>query len=261
MLVDSHCHLDHLDLAEYQGDLSALLQAARERGVENFLSVGVNLESSKKLIALANEYDDVHVSVGVHPLQETRPPIPEISELITLGSHKSVVAIGETGLDNYYDSDSFEWQQESFIRHLKAASELNKPVIIHTREAKDETLSIMRAHANTQSAGVLHCFTETLEMAHAALDLNFYISFSGIVTFRNASALREVVKQVPLERMLVETDSPWLAPVPHRGKQNEPQFVVEVAKAVAEIKGISFEEVSEVTTENFENLFLVGQKL
>ena len=261
MLVDSHCHLDHLDLAEYQGDLSALLQAARERGVGHFLSVGVNLESSKKLIALANEYDDVNVSVGVHPLQETRPPIPEISELIELGSHKSVVAIGETGLDNYYDSDSSEWQQESFIRHLKAASELKKPVIIHTREAKDETLSIMRAHANTQSAGVLHCFTETLEMAHAALDLNFYISFSGIITFRNASALREVVKQVPLERMLVETDSPWLAPAPHRGKQNEPQFVVEVAKAVAEIKGISFEEVSEVTTENFEKLFLVGQKL
>ena len=261
MLVDSHCHLDHLDLAEYQGDLSALLQAARERGVGHFLSVGVNLESSRKLIALANEYDDVNVSVGVHPLQETRPPIPQISELIELGSHKSVVAIGETGLDNYYDSDSSEWQQESFVRHLKAGSELNKPVIIHTREAKDETLSIMRAHANTQSAGVLHCFTETLEMAHAALDLNFYISFSGIITFCNASTLREVVKQVPLDRMLVETDSPWLAPVPHRGKQNEPQFVVEVAKAVAEIKGISFEEVSEVTTENFEKLFLVEQKL
>ena len=261
MLVDSHCHLDHLDLAEYQGNLSALLQAARERGVGHFLSVGVNLESSKKLITLANEYDDVDVSVGVHPLQETRPSIPEISELIALGSHKSVVAIGETGLDNYYDSDSSEWQQESFIRHLKAASELKKPVIIHTREAKDETLSIMRAHANTQSAGVLHCFTETLEMAHAALDLNFYVSFSGIITFRNASVLREVVKQVPLERMLVETDAPWLAPVPHRGKQNEPQYVVEVAKAVAEIKGISFEEVSEVTTTNFEKLFLVGQKL
>jgi len=257
VLVDSHCHLDHLDLAEYKGDLSSLLQAARDRGIGHFLSVGVNLESSKKLISLANKYDDVNVSVGVHPLQETRPLIPEISELIELGSHKSVVAIGETGLDNYYDSDSSEWQQESFIRHLKAASELKKPVIIHTREAKNETLSIMRAYANTQSAGVLHCFTETLEMAHAALDLNFLISFSGIITFRNASALREVVKQVPLERILVETDSPWLAPVPHRGKQNEPQYVVEVAKMVAEIKGISFEEVSEVTTENFEKLFLV----
>lgn len=261
MLVDSHCHLDHLDLADYQSNLSDLLQAARKRGVGHFLSVGVNLESSKNLIALANEYDDVSVSVGVHPLQETRPPIPEISELIELGSHKSVVAIGETGLDNYYDRESSEWQQESFIRHLKAASELKKPVIIHTREAKDETLSIMRTHANTHSAGVLHCFTETLEMAHAALDLNFYVSFSGIITFRNASVLREVVKQVPLERMLVETDAPWLAPVPHRGKQNEPQYVVEVAKAVAEIKGISFEEVSEVTTENFEKLFLVGKKL
>ncbi len=256
MLVDSHCHLDHLDLAKYQSDLSSLLQAARERGVGHFLSVGVDLSSSKKLIALASEYENVNVSVGVHPLQERRPPIPEISELIELGSHDSVVAIGETGLDNYYDSDSSEWQQESFIRHLKAASELEKPVIIHTREAKEETLSIMRGHADTKNAGVLHCFTESWEMASAAIDMNFYISFSGIITFRNASTLREVVKNVPLERMLVETDAPWLAPVPHRGKQNEPQYVVEVAKAVAEIKGISFEEVSEVTTANFKQLFL-----
>ncbi len=256
MLVDSHCHLDHLDLAKYQSDLSNLLEAARERGVGHFLSVGVDLSSSKKLIALASEYEDVNVSVGVHPLQEKRPPIPEISELIELGSHDSVVAIGETGLDNYYDSDSSEWQQESFIRHLKAASQLEKPVIIHTREAKEETLSIMRGHADTKNAGVLHCFTESWEMASAAIDMNFYISFSGIITFRNASTLREVVKHVPLERMLVETDAPWLAPVPHRGKQNEPQYVVEVAKAVAEIKNISFEEVSEVTTSNFEKLFL-----
>ncbi len=256
MLVDSHCHLDHLDLAKYQSDLSSLLQAARERGVEHFLSVGVDLPSSKNLIALAREYGDINVSVGVHPLQEKRPPIPEISELIELGSHDIVVAIGETGLDNYYDSDSSEWQQESFIRHLKAASQLEKPVIIHTREAKEETLSIMRRYADTKNAGVLHCFTESWDMASAAIDLNFYISFSGIITFRNASALREVVKQVPLDRMLVETDAPWLAPVPHRGKQNEPKYVVEVAKAVAEIKDISFEEVSEVTTSNFEKLFL-----
>lgn len=256
MLVDSHCHLDHLDLTEYQSDLSKLLCAARERGVEHFLSVGVDLPSSKRLITLANEYEDVKVSVGVHPLQEKRPPIPEISELIELGRYNNVVAIGETGLDNYYDSESSEWQQESFIRHLKAASELEKPVIIHTREAVEETLSIMRRHANTDSAGVIHCFTESWDMARAAIEMNFYISFSGIITFRNASELREVVKQVPLERMLVETDAPWLAPVPHRGKQNEPKYVVEVAKAVAEIKGISLEEASEVTTNNFEQLFL-----
>lgn len=258
MLVDSHCHLDHLDLDKYQDDLSGLLQAACDRGVERFLSVGVDLVSSKKLIDLATEYENVKVSVGVHPLQKERPPIPEISELITLGGNSNVVAVGETGLDNYYDSESSEWQEESFIRHLKAASELEKPVIIHTREAVEKTLSIMQRHANTESAGVIHCFTETWDMARSAIDMNFYISFSGIITFRNASALREVVKQVPLERMLVETDAPWLAPVPHRGKQNEPKYVVEVAKAVAEIKGISLEEVSQVTTKNFEQLFLGG---
>lgn len=255
MLVDSHCHLDHLDLTDYQNSLSELLQAARNRGVSRFLSVGVDLESSRKLIPLTDEYPDVKVSVGVHPLQKVRPAIPEVAELLELGAHPGVAAIGETGLDNYYDSDSAAWQQESFIRHLQAASQLQKPVIVHSREARDETIDILRAHGDTTASGVIHCFTETWEMARDAMELNFYISFSGIITFRNASALREVVKKVPLERMLVETDAPWLTPVPHRGKQNEPQYVVEVAKAVAEIKGVSYEEVAEVTTRNVEQLF------
>ena len=256
VLVDSHCHLDHLDLSDYQQSLTDLLQAAHNRGVGRFLSVGVDLASSKKLIELAAEYPSVQVSVGVHPLQKSRPAIPEISELVELGLQPGVVAIGETGLDNYYGSDSADWQQESFIRHLKAASQLSKPVIVHTREAREETLLTLREYADAQSSGVIHCFTETWEMARDAMDLNFFISFSGIITFRNASALREVVKKVPLERMLVETDAPWLTPMPYRGKQNEPQYVVEVAKAVAEIKGISFEEVAEVTSNNFEQLFL-----
>jgi TatD DNase family protein len=243
-------------LTEHDNSLKNLLQAARNRGVHSFLSVGVNLDSSRKLLELTADFDDVMVSVGVHPLQETSPAIPEISELIELGRHPKVVAIGETGLDNYYDSDSAAWQQESFIHHLKAASQLLKPVIVHTREAREETISILRKHVNTTSAGVLHCFTETWEMARDALALNFYLSFSGIITFRNASALREVVKKVPLEHILVETDSPWLAPVPHRGKQNEPQYVLEVAKAVAEIKGITYEEVAETTSHNYERLFL-----
>ena len=255
MLVDSHCHLDHLDLSDYQGSLHTLLQAARDRGVTGFLSVGVDLESSRKLILLTEEYDDVKVSVGVHPLQKSRPAIPEISELVTLGKHLGVVAIGETGLDNYYDSESADWQQESFARHLQAASALAKPVIVHSRDARDETIAILRQHADVNAAGVIHCFTETWEMARDAMDLNFYISFSGIITFRNASELREVVKKVPLDRMLVETDAPWLAPVPYRGKQNEPKYVVEVAKTVAEIKGLSYEEVVETTTHNVEQLF------
>jgi len=256
MLVDSHCHLDHLKLTKYNDSLNALLQAARDRGITQFLSVGVDLESSQRLLELADDYADVCVSVGVHPLQKNLPPLPEIEELLTLGRHDSVVAIGETGLDNFYSAETLDWQRESFVRHLKVADQLNKPVIVHTRDARDETLAILREHINTDSAGVLHCFTESLEMAQAAMELNFYISFSGIITFRNAAELREVVKQVPLERMLVETDSPWLAPVPHRGQQNEPQYVREVAECVAEIKGISFEEVAEVTTRNFEQLFL-----
>ena len=256
MLVDSHCHLDHLDLADHQNSLSHLLEAARQRGVRQFLSVGVDLVTSTKLIEMARSYPDVLVAVGVHPLQRELPPLPEVAELVHLGHQQGVVAIGETGLDNYYDQDNMLWQEQSFIRHLEAAAELKKPVIVHTRDARDQTLAILRAHADSNVGGVIHCFTENWEMAKAAIDLNFMISFSGIITFRNAKELREVVRQVPLESMLVETDAPWLAPVPYRGKQNEPGYVVEVAKMVAEIKGITWQEVAEVTTANFRKRFL-----
>ena len=169
------------------------------------------------------------------------------------------MAVGETGLDNHYSPDSAAWQEESFIRHLKVAGQLNKPVIVHTRQAQQQTLAILRAHADQEVGGVLHCFTETWAMAEAAIAMNFYISFSGIITFRNASALREVVKKVPLDKLLVETDAPWLAPVPYRGKQNLPGHVVEVAQMVADIKGISYQQVAETTTANFSALFLGGR--
>ncbi len=256
MLVDSHCHLDHLDLADYQNSLSEILAAARQRGVQQFLSVGVDLATSAKLIEMAQSFPDVVVSVGVHPLQRELPPLPEVAELIDLGRQQGVVAIGETGLDNYYDQDNAAWQEQSFIRHLQAAAQLKKPVIVHTRDAREQTLAILKAHVDQEMGGVIHCFTENWEMAKAAMDLNFMISFSGIITFRNAKELREVVRQVPLDRMLVETDAPWLAPVPYRGKQNEPGYVVEVAKMVAEIKGIDWQEVAEVTTANFRKCFL-----
>ncbi len=258
MLVDSHCHLDHLSLEKYQSSLSSLLDAARNRGVSHFLSVGVDLESSAHLIGLAQQHPDVSVSVGVHPLQKSMPPLPEISQLLALGQQPGVVAIGETGLDNHYSAETHDWQRESFIRHLKVAAQLEKPVIVHTRDAREETLAILEQHVCQKSAGVLHCFTESLEMAKAALEMNFYISFSGIITFRNATELRDVVKQIPLERILVETDCPWLAPVPHRGQQNEPQYVWEVAQCVAEVKGVSFEEVAEATTSNFKQLFFLS---
>ena len=255
MLVDSHCHLDHLDLSQHQHSLSNLLDYARSRGVGKFLSVGVNLEASEKLTKLAEHEPDVVVSVGVHPLQDELPELPELSQLVELSRHPKVVALGETGLDYYYDEKNADWQQNSFHRHLQAALEVDKPVIVHTRNARQDTLDILGDYASQKPRGVLHCFTESLEMAEAALDMGFYISFSGIITFKNAAALRDVVKQVPLERLLVETDAPWLAPVPYRGKQNQPAWVVEVANAVADIKGLSPAQVVTATTENFYTLF------
>lgn len=255
MLIDSHCHLDRLDLARAGNSLDGLLDAARARGVGGFIAVGVDLESSRQLAALATGYPDVYVSVGAHPLQEADIAVPEVEALLALGRLERVVAIGETGLDNHYSAATAEWQRRSFINHMVAARELGKPLIVHTREARQDTLELLYRHACPDSGGVLHCFTEDWAMARAAIERNFYISFSGIITFRNAAALREVVKQVPMERLLVETDSPWLAPVPYRGKQNEPGYVVEVAAEVARIKGLDIEEVAAVTTENCRRLF------
>ncbi len=254
MLVDSHCHLDRLNLDRYDGDLSRALEAARARGVERFLCVGVSLENRRDVVALARRYPDVLASVGVHPL-DVKSGLASVSELVTWGSHTRVVALGETGLDYYYDNDSRSLQRESFAVHLQAASEAGLPVIVHTRDARRETLELIRHHGNSDTAGVLHCFTEDWDMASSALDLNYFISISGIVTFRNAAALRDVVRRLPLERLLVETDSPYLAPVPYRGKSNEPQFVREVAEYIAELKGISFGELARQTGRNFLQLF------
>ncbi len=255
MLVDSHCHLDHLDLTAHNGSLRTLLDAARARGVEGFLSVGVDLESSRSLVTLAQAHPDVVLAVGAHPLQKSPQPLPEVAALTALGRAEKVVAIGETGLDYYYSADTMAWQCESFVRHAFVAGQLAKPLIVHTREARTETLEILRRHANLDVGGVLHCFTEDWAMAKAALDLNFYISFSGIVTFNNASALRAVAKKIPLQRLLVETDSPWLAPKPYRGRKNEPQYVVEVAATLAELHGLPVVELAQATTANFTRLF------
>ncbi|MDM3872268.1 TatD family hydrolase [Porticoccus sp. W117] len=254
MLVDSHCHLDHLKCDHYAGGLDELLASARNCGVQQFLSVAVNLDSAQTIQKLAEQHDDIVTSVGVHPLQQDLPPLPQVSELTELARHPKVVAIGETGLDNHYSSETADWQLESFKRHLQAASDVGKPVIVHTREARQQTLQCIEQYGG-KAGGVLHCFTETEDMARSAIDMGYYISFSGIITFRNATELRDVVKALPLERMLVETDSPWLAPVPYRGKQNEPRYVVEVARCVAEIKGVSEEAVIRQTGENFQKLF------
>jgi TatD DNase family protein len=253
-VIDSHCHLDRLDLGPYNGDLSAAVAAAHDNGVSQILCVGIDAGNAQTVVDIAEQFQQVYASVGFHPL-DVGDRQPELASIEPFLSHPKVVAVGETGMDYYYSKDNAELQQFSFAEHLKLAGKYRKPVIVHTRDAREDTLSLIRQHGDEEVGGVLHCFTESWEMASQALDLNYCISFSGIITFKNAAELREVVKQVPLSRMLIETDAPYLAPVPFRGKKNEPKYVTEVAKCVAEIKGVSVDEVAETTSSNFAKLF------
>ncbi|MFG3692700.1 TatD family hydrolase [Stutzerimonas stutzeri] len=254
MLIDSHCHLDRLDLTAHGGSLDAALDAARAAGVGHFLCIGVSADNAATVRRLAERYVDVDCSVGVHPLDLEPGSEPALDWLLTELAHPKVVAIGETGLDYHYEPESAALQQASFRLHLEAARITGKPVIVHTRAARTDTLDLLREAALPQ-AGVLHCFTEDWDMAKAALDLGFYISLSGIVTFRNAEALRDVARRVPADRLLVETDSPYLAPVPYRGKPNLPQYVHEVAVFLAQLRGVDYQVLAEQTTANFKQLF------
>ncbi|MEC8328712.1 MAG: YchF/TatD family DNA exonuclease [Pseudomonadota bacterium] len=257
MIVDSHCHLDRLNFDELGLSLDQVLENARAKSVEHFLCVSVTLDQFPSMLEKVKAYPDVSVSCGVHPLDQK--DVLDKARLVELATHDKVVAIGETGLDYYYSKDTHQVQQDSFAGHIDVANELNKPVIIHTRDAKQDTLDIMRAHNAQNCGGVLHCFTEDWEMAKQALDLGFYISISGIVTFRNAAALREVVEKIPLDRLLIETDSPYLAPVPHRGKTNQPAYVEDVAYFIADLKKLSFKELAKATTDNFYDLFKLAK--
>ncbi|WP_444957912.1 TatD family hydrolase [Microbulbifer sp. ANSA003] len=254
MLVDSHCHLDRLKLDKFDGDLDAVLDLARSRGVGKFLCVGISLENADAVVEIASRYEDVVCSVGVHPL-DVDSGMADVERLVEMANQPNVVALGETGLDYYYSTDTQEIQKQSFIAHLKAAGQAELPVIVHTRDAREDTIALIKEHGNTNTAGVLHCFTESWDMAKAALDLNYYISLSGIVTFKNAEELRDVARRLPLDRLLVETDSPYLAPVPYRGKPNIPAYVREVAEFIADLRGIPYEELAEITSENFFRLF------
>lgn len=253
MLVDSHCHLDFPDLA---ADLDSVMALMQKNQVAHALCVSVTLEDFPKVRAIAEKYPHVFASVGVHPdyegVSEASPAI-----LAALADHPKVVAIGETGLDYFRLKGDLEWQRERFRNHIRAARLCRKPLIIHTREAAQDTIRIMREEGADKAGGVMHCFTESWAVAEAALDLGFYISFSGIVTFKNATALKEVARKVPLERMLIETDSPYLAPVPHRGKTNQPGFVIHIAEEIAKLRGVPFDQVAVMTTTNFFNLFNV----
>lgn len=253
LLVDSHCHLDRLKLEDLGGSLDKVLIQARAKNIEHFLCVCVTLNDFAQMAQAVQPYSDVSISCGVHPLYKEE--MFDKAELLNLASQDKVVAIGETGLDYFYSEETKPWQQQAFRHHCQVAVELDKPLIIHTRNARQDTLDILKQEQADKCGGVLHCFTESLAMAKAAIDLNFYISISGIVTFGNASELRDVVRALPLERLLVETDSPWLAPKPYRGKQNQPAYVHEVAQFIADLKGISLAELAEITTNNFYNLF------
>jgi TatD DNase family protein len=255
LLTDSHCHLN-FDLL--RSNLPQVLQNARENGVGHMLCVGVTIEKLPEVLALAHEYPNIFASVGVHP-DEQQGHDPSIEELVRLAQDKRVVAIGETGLDYYRLKGDMTWQQERFRRHIRAACLTRKPLIIHTRDAAVDTIRVLKEEGADSVGGVMHCFTESWETARAALDLGFYISFSGIVTFRNAESLRDVARHVPADRLLVETDAPYLAPAPHRGKTNEPAFVRYVAEQLAMLRSVSLEELANTTTRNFFALFRDAQ--
>lgn len=251
MLVDSHCHLNFSELSK---QLEQIRQNMSDNKVGHALCISVTLPDFPQVLALAEEYDNFFATVGVHPDYEHEPAF-SMEDLVRLASHPKVIGIGETGLDYFRITGDLEWQRERFRTHIRAAKRIGKPLIIHTRASAEDTLRIMQEEGADEVGGVMHCFTESLDVALRAIELGFYISFSGIVTFKNAADLKEVAKQVPLDRILVETDSPYLAPIPYRGKMNQPSYVKHVAEEVAKLRGISFEAVAEASTDNFFRLF------
>lgn len=255
LLVDSHCHLDGLNYQDLHTGVDDALAKAHQRDVKFFLAVATTLPGYTAMRELVGERPDVVFSCGVHPLNMEEPY--DVETLRQLAADARVVAMGETGLDYYYQKENLHVQQQSFRDHIRIGRELNKPVIVHTRDAREDTLAILREEQADQCGGVLHCFTEDQATAKALLDLGFYISFSGILTFRNAEQIRDAARYVPLDRLLIETDSPYLAPVPHRGKENQPAYVRDVAEYMAVLKGVSLEQLAEATTRNFSQLFHV----
>ncbi len=254
MLVDSHCHLDRLELEAFSGDLDRVIETARGNGIGHMLCVCIDLEHFGDVVEIARRYSEVSCSVGVHP-DATDVREPNHDELVALAAGSEVVAVGETGLDYYRLRGDLEWQRERFRTHIRAANQAAKPLIVHTRAARKDTIRLMQEEGADRAGGVMHCFAEDWDTAEAAMELGFLISFSGIVAFRNADALRDVAVRVPDEYLLVETDSPYLAPVPHRGKSNHPAWVRHVAECLAEVRGTSLEHIEAVTTANFERLF------
>lgn len=254
MLIDSHCHLDRLDLAPYGGDFNRFVMETEDLGVGHMLCVSISMEKWPGMVQLVEPFANISASVGVHP-NEQNCHEPSVQELTERASHPKVVAIGETGLDYFRSEGDLAWQHARFRTHIRAAKQAGKPLIIHTRDAREDTLRILREEGADAVGGVLHCFTEDWETARQALELNFYISFSGIVTFKNAAQIQEAARKVPDDRYLVETDSPYLAPIPHRGKPNYPRHVRHVAQFVADLRGVPLATVADQSTRNYGALF------
>ena len=252
MFIDSHCHLNLL--AEEEGGLDAVMAQAKENQVDHILSIAIDKASCHDVIALTKQYSNVTASVGIHPNVEQEENFT-VDELIELAQHDRVIAIGETGLDYFRSEGDLEWQRDRFRTHIEAAKQLKKPLIIHTREARDDTMDILEKENAEQAGGIIHCFTENWQTAQRALDIGFYISLSGIVTFKNAVELQEVAKKLPLDRILIETDAPYLAPVPFRGKTNKPAYVKNVAEFLAELRDDTVENIAQATSDNFYRLF------
>jgi TatD DNase family protein len=252
MYIDSHCHLNML--ADEPGGIDAMVAEAEQNGVQHILCIAIDKASCHEVKTIAARYPQVTASVGIHPNVEADEQFT-VEELVAEASHPKVIAIGETGLDYFRSEGDLEWQRDRFRVHIEAAKQTQKPLIIHTREAREDTMSILENENAEKAGGIIHCFTENWETARRALDIGFYISLSGIVTFKNAKELQEVAKKLPLDRILIETDAPYLAPVPHRGKTNKPVFVKHVAEFLAELRGDTVENIAATTTANFQRLF------
>ena len=254
MFIDSHCHLDRIDLKPYGGDFAAFMAAANERQIEHMLCIAIDMERYPAMRTLIDPYPQISLSVGVHP-NETDGEEPSLDRLVELAQDPKVIAIGETGLDYFHGQGDLEWQRQRFRTHIEAALRVGKPLIIHTREAGQEALDILEATGAGRVGGIIHCFTEDWAYAERAMAMNFYISFSGIVTFKNAAAIQDVACRIEADRYLIETDSPYLAPIPHRGKPNYPLYVRHVAECIADLRGCDTETVARQSRENFYRLF------
>ncbi len=252
MFIDSHCHLDRLDLATFENNFDVFMQAAEEAGIDHMLCIGIDLEAYPAMCELVAPYANISLSAGVHP-NVTEGREPDLDELVSLASAEKVIAVGETGLDYFRSDGDLGWQHARFVTHIKAAKIVNKPLIIHTREAGQDSLDVLEREGADKA--IIHCFTEDWAYAERALHLGYYISFSGIVTFKNAEQIKEVARKVPEDRFLIETDSPYLAPVPFRGKPNNPTYVCHVAQHLADLRGCSLEQIAEQSTLNFNTLF------